>query len=86
MCKHGDTVELLVTVPAHLASDGKAYRGLKPVDRCIAPIVQALNEARILTLASCCGHGKGPGSIVLQDGRELTIRARLDGAAPEVGS
>lgn len=43
------------------------------IDECIAPIVDALNQAGALTVASCCGHGKQPGSIVLRDGRELTI-------------
>lgn len=74
MCKHGDTVELLVTVPARLSSDGKAYRGLKSIDRCIAPIVEALNNAGIMTANSCCGHGKGPGGIFLHDGRYLEIQ------------
>lgn len=44
-----------------------------PVDPCIAPIVQALNAGEVPTVASCCGHGKRPGSIILEDGRELII-------------
>lgn len=44
------------------------------IDRCIAPIVQALNDAGIATIASCCGHGKIEGSIILADGREMLIR------------
>jgi tRNA(Phe) wybutosine-synthesizing methylase Tyw3 len=43
------------------------------IDFCIADIVAALNAANITTVSSCCGHGKIPGSIVLEDGRELTI-------------
>lgn len=43
------------------------------VDRCIAPLVRTLNRAGIYTVASCCGHGKMPGSIVLEDGRELLV-------------
>jgi hypothetical protein len=43
------------------------------IDPCIAPIVAALNAANIATVASCCGHGKRPGLISLEDGRELTI-------------
>jgi hypothetical protein len=35
--------------------------------------VKALNDAGIETIASCCGHGKRPGNIVLKDGRELII-------------
>jgi hypothetical protein len=43
------------------------------VDVEIAPMVRALNAGGIPTLASCSGHGRRPGSIVLQDGRELII-------------
>lgn len=44
------------------------------IDACIAPIVQALNDAGVGTAASCCGHGKRPGRITLRDGRDLVIR------------
>lgn len=43
------------------------------VDSCIAPIVIALNNAGIFTVASCCGHGKLSGNIALADGRELIL-------------
>ena len=33
-------------------------RLLVPVDSCIAAEVQKLNDAGILTLSCCCGHGK----------------------------
>lgn len=46
---------------------------LNTIDACIAPIVQALNDAGIETIASCCGHGKIFGSIVLKDKREILI-------------
>lgn len=43
-------------------------------DPCIAPLVKALNDGDVPTVASCCGHGDRDGSIVLADGRELVIR------------
>ena len=43
------------------------------VDTCIADIVQALNNAGIDTVGSCCGHGKKPGVIHLY-GRSLYIK------------
>ena len=43
------------------------------IDYCIADIVAALNAANIETVASCCGHSKIPASIVLEDGREISI-------------
>jgi len=45
------------------------------VDSCIAHIVAALNAGGVITKASCCGHGYRPGSIALDDGRELMILA-----------
>jgi len=43
------------------------------VDLCIADIVAALNAANIITVASCCGHGKMDGNIMLEDGRIISI-------------
>lgn len=42
-------------------------------DPCIAPIVRALNEGNIATVASCCGHGYQPANIALADGREVFV-------------
>ena len=44
------------------------------IDFCIANIVTALNAANIKTIASCCGHGKIEGSIVLEQGKEIIIK------------
>ena len=61
MCKWGDTVIVEI-------------KGIpQGIDRCIAPIVNALNMAGLETVASCCGHGKRPGIIALRDGREILI-------------
>lgn len=62
MCKQGDTT--IVNLP-----DGRSI----DVDRCIAPLVAALNRSGFGTLASCCGHGRMVGSIALVDGRELLV-------------
>ncbi len=48
-------------------------RRVEHIDFCIAHIVAALNAANIETLASCCGHGKILGNVVLADGRWLII-------------
>lgn len=42
-------------------------------DPCLAPLVGALNDGGIRTVASCCGHGRRPGNVILADGRELVI-------------
>jgi len=46
---------------------------IQGIDFCIADIVAALNAANIITVASCCGHGKIPARIDLEDGREIMI-------------
>ena len=43
------------------------------IDPCIQPIVEALGNADIKTVASCCGHGQAPGVVSLEDGRELIV-------------
>ena len=43
------------------------------VDAEIAPVVLALNDAGLETVASCSGHGKMPATIALKDGREIII-------------
>ncbi len=62
----------------HVRPDGRAKQVGIDVDACIAPIVKALNEGGIYTMASCCGHGKMPGSIILADGREIIIVKNRD--------
>ena len=46
---------------------------LQGIDFCIADIVAALNAANITTEASCCGHGRMAGDIMLTDGREILV-------------
>jgi hypothetical protein len=59
-------------------------------DPCLAPYVQALNDAGLDTLASCCGHGRRPGSIMMRSGQVLLILAdrdefgRVDGLWPGI--
>lgn len=59
-----------------------AIKGVKlsTIDSCIAPIVQALNDAGVETIASCCGHGNYCGVISLKDGREIMIARNYEEA------
>lgn len=43
------------------------------IDKCLIPLITALNAAGLKTVASCCGHGNRPGNIALADGREIMI-------------
>jgi len=62
-CQHCGRDEVLLNI------GGKSVG----VDACIAPIVKALNDGGIKTIACCCGHASHAGSIILADGRELLI-------------
>lgn len=75
MCVQG--IEAVQVMLARPKSDGRTHAD---VDPCIAPLVQALNNAGIQTIACCCGHGKRPGNIVLEDGRELIVAATFEEA------
>lgn len=35
------------------------------VDSCIADYVQVMNLRRIITVGCCCGHGRGPGEVLI---------------------
>ena len=50
------------------------------IDHCISKIVKVLNDVGLKTIASCCGHKRRPGSIVLADGREIIIAPDYESA------
>lgn len=76
MCEWGDDVILLVPIPDYLSWTGNLRWEYKGIDRCIAPIVKALNDAGIYTANCCCGHGKANGIIFLHDGRTIEIHPK----------
>lgn len=53
-------------------------RRIEYIDFCIADIVAALNAANIATDASCCGHGKRLGTVILDDGRWILVTRDRD--------
>ncbi len=50
------------------------------IDCCISKIVKALNDVGLKTIASCCGHKRRPGSIILTDGREIIVAPDFESA------
>ena len=70
MCKHGDTV----VVPIW-SSNQKRLVG-RDIDRCLVPLVRALNAGGFETDACCCGHGYVPPSVILSDDTWLVILTR----------
>lgn len=47
-------------------------------DPCIEPLVRALNDGGLRTVASCCGHGRRPSSVVFSDGRVLLVLPSME--------
>ena len=51
---------------------------VRDIDFCVADLVAALNAANIVTEASCCGHNRMAGTIILEDGRWLLVARDRD--------
>jgi len=52
MCTWGDTVTMELAIPAYLSHTGKEYKKTVAIDRCIAPLVKALNDVGLTTINS----------------------------------
>jgi hypothetical protein len=46
------------------------------VDYCISRLVGALEASGLRPVASCCGHGKMPPSVLLEDDMEVVLLTR----------
>lgn len=75
MCEWGDTLNVLVPIPAEASHTGKFRWDKKPIDRCLVPFVKALNDAGLYTGGCCCGHDNPDQQkfIGLHDGTVLTF-------------
>ena len=67
MCKPGNTVEMELPVV------GEIRQGTAAIDKCIAPVIRALNDGGVITRGCCCGHGKVMGYIHLANGKYLGV-------------
>lgn len=64
--QYGEVEEVVLPRPSFLP-DGERVNGV-PVDACIADVVTHLWQNDIVTLGSCCGHGKEAPSLILAQG------------------
>jgi len=78
MCKYNNCALVKVWIPPELSHTGKGRWDIKPIDACIARIIEALNKDGIRTISSCCGHGNDLGRIDLEDGRALVVIPATD--------
>ncbi len=68
MCKWGTSKDVFTMKV-------KPFSGRReiPVDACIAPLVQMLNDYGIETIACCCGHGKTAKSHVRISSKNILL-------------
>lgn len=71
MCEWGTYENCTVWICAKDSPSGEGFWANKPVDACLAPLINAFNDLGFLTRSCCCGHGKRPFSIVFHNGFEL---------------
>lgn len=75
MCDHKEREAAMTTVAVDAAGKPTVW-----CDPCLAPLVKALNDGGISTVASCCGHGTHVGSVALSDGRWIVVMTAEDWA------
>jgi hypothetical protein len=74
MCEHGTST--IVPTPDWLWEARAApERGIS-IDSCIAEAVVDAWDRGVRTLGSCCGHGRGPASVVLTEDHSQPELAR----------
>lgn len=61
MCQHGTERNVKLNHPR------ESGRRIVPVDACIADEVQMLNDMGVITVGSCCGHGKGQPHVLINE-------------------
>lgn len=79
MCKWGTNELLKIKIPANYSHNDKSYIKTISIDKCMAPLIKALQDADIETTGCCCGHGSD-GFIGLNDGRYLIIKFNRNSA------
>jgi hypothetical protein len=71
MCKWGTDTMLRLLVDKDVSYTKDFRVDDVKVDSCIALFIWNLNVNGVRTVNSCCGHGKGEGSIILASGARI---------------
>jgi len=72
------TKPVFVYICADQSHTGQGRWDHVKIDSCIAELVQSLSDGGVIMRASCCGHGKKPGYILLKDGYKLKLMGEND--------
>jgi len=65
MCKWGTDKIVEVTMPPCQPYHPTEWKKKVGIDSCISELVEVFESVGLRMLASCCGHGKGDGAILL---------------------
>ena len=79
MCEYG------CSLPVRL--NERSFRGGKTamVDKCIAPVIQRMQDAGLRTSSCCCGHGTGASLIIWEeDAKAAVVILKAAGHEPRV--
>lgn len=73
VCKYGTNKDVFLLKE-------KLFSGRReiPVDACIAPLVQILNDFGIETITCCCGHGKTVKSSIRISSKNVRLSQLVD--------
>lgn len=72
MCDHSPNREAAMVTVIEGTGERHGRDGVW-CDPCLVPLIKALNDGGLRTVASCCGHGRMVGNVALADGRVLLI-------------
>jgi len=74
MCQSRNSTKVSLCVPRKYSK-----RTTVKVDKCIAGLVQFLNDRGIVTRGACCGHGKfNPSVIVEHEGKVFDVFSMVE--------
>jgi len=74
MCNSRNSTEVKLCVPRKYSG-----RTTIKVDKCLAPLIQFLNDLGVHTLGACCGHGEfNPSIIAEHEGRQFDVFSGIE--------
>lgn len=82
MCERGKTKRVTLCRPKLISGRFDDDDTELPVDECIAPLVQLLNDHGVRTFGCCCGHGKKLGFISFEDSEGFVRYMALEKREP----
>jgi hypothetical protein len=73
ICPCTTTIDVGCEIPSGYSHTRKRHKKICSIDKCLAPLIRALQAAKIVTTGCCCGHGECDGTVVFEDGTRLIV-------------